>query len=97
MLPDFSPTFAAMARTRAASQAGAPGRAVPSGAEGATGSFADEVSGPAAVTREAGADGPEGKAPDPAEEDRAEPEAEASGGVQDPPAFTEIIKGLTRP
>ena len=67
MLPDFSPTFAAMARTRAASQAGAPGRAVPSGAEGATGSVADEVSGPAAVTREAGADGPEGTAPDPAE------------------------------
>ena len=29
---------------------------------------------------------------------RAEPETEASGGVQDPPAFkAEIIKGLTRP
>lgn len=74
MLPDFSPTFAAMARTRAASQAGAPGRAVPSGAEDAADSFADEVSGPAAAARKDGADGPESKAPDPAEEDRAEPD-----------------------
>ncbi len=70
MLPELSPTFAALARTRAASQPGSPGRVVPSEAEGAIGSFADEVSGPAAVTREDDADRPERKVADPAKDDR---------------------------
>lgn len=88
MLPELSPTFAALARARAASQPGSPGPAVPSEAEGATGSFADEVSGPAAVTREDDPDRPERKAADPAEEDRAEtdeaPQADRPAAASEP-------------
>ena len=88
MLPELSPTFTALARTRAASQPGSPGPAVPSEAKGSTGSFADEVSGPAAVTREDGTDRPERKAADPAEEDRAEtdeaPQADRPAAASEP-------------
>ena len=92
MLPELSPTFAALARTRAASQPGSPGHAVPSEAEGANGSFADEVSGPAGVTGEDSTDRPEGKPTDPAREDRAEtddlPQGDRPAAAVSPPAPT---------
>ena len=72
MLPELSPTFAALARIRAAPQPGGPGQAAPPEPEGGSGSFADEVSGPNAVTREDGTDRPEREAADAAGEDRAE-------------------------